>query len=256
MPHVHTVQAKELELQVARARRELAANGIDPWEHSRPATRGECPKERPCPFVGCRHHLAFDVMSVGGLRTARPVPLDACWDLPVSCSLDVADGLVRVDGVDADCDCDDTGGDGWITLEAVGDLLGVTRERVRQIEMNAVEKLRLGLSKMGCEVGPRDPRVADREVWRTNGRRKCSPGHRDRVPELCLCGCGTPLPSRRSGSAGRPLFWATTACYDRGEGGWPRSLARAKAKDGVCPVCGGRPGAGHIYCSGCYRRRR
>ena len=96
-------------------------------EHRRPLTRGECP-EGPCPWVSCKHHLYLDVSpDTGAIKINHPdkEPLD----LAETCSLDVADP----DRVGA--------GDG-VTLEEVGVLLNVTRERVRQVEGRALVQLR------------------------------------------------------------------------------------------------------------------
>jgi hypothetical protein len=79
----------------------------------RPRTRGDCAEgERPCPFVGCRYHLAVDVLDTGSLRITGDLDLEA---MRSTCSLDVAD-------------------QGEHTLLEVGELLNLTRERVRQIE--------------------------------------------------------------------------------------------------------------------------
>lgn len=86
-----------------------------------PRTRAECPTERPCPHVGCRHHLFLEVNKTGSVRFNHP-DLEV-WDLQESCALDVAE----------------RGGE---TMEAVGEVLGVTRERVRQIEIAALARLR------------------------------------------------------------------------------------------------------------------
>ena len=68
---------------------------------------------RPCAFVGCRHHLYLDCTSRGSLKLNFP---EKDWDeIPRSCSLDVAE-------------------DGEHTLEEIGDLMNVTRERARQLE--------------------------------------------------------------------------------------------------------------------------
>lgn len=85
-----------------------------------PRTRADCPTERPCPFAGCRYHLHCDVTRFGSLMLNFP-DLEV-WELQTSCALDVA-------------------GDGEHTLEEVGELLNLTRERVRQIEATALEKL-------------------------------------------------------------------------------------------------------------------
>ena len=71
-------------------------------------TRGECATlPRPCPRTACRHHLVAE--RAAGLEVGP------------SCTLDVADR-------------------GGLTLEEVGAILGVTRERIRQIETNALRK--------------------------------------------------------------------------------------------------------------------
>lgn len=86
----------------------------------RPKTRGECVGgPRPCPWAACRHNNYLEVSSSGGLGTAHRVGIE---DLKDSCSLDVADR-------------------GDSTLEEVGAALGVTRERVRQVEAKALDGL-------------------------------------------------------------------------------------------------------------------
>jgi RNA polymerase nonessential primary-like sigma factor len=47
---------------------------------------------------------------------------------------------------------DKTRGYSGMTLEEVADILGVTRERVRQIEVEALTKLRAELHKRGLEL--------------------------------------------------------------------------------------------------------
>jgi len=76
---------------------------------------------RPCPWVGCIHHLWFTV----AVKSDRRNPLHGLkpWELPETCTLDLADR-------------------GGMTLEEVGYVLGITRERVRQIQDESLEKLR------------------------------------------------------------------------------------------------------------------
>jgi hypothetical protein len=88
---------------------------------ARPTTRAQCRSgPRPCPWVSCRHHLLTDVSTFGALKLNFPDrDLD---ELPATCALDVAER-------------------GGLPLEEVGALLNVTRERARQIEVEALRKI-------------------------------------------------------------------------------------------------------------------
>lgn len=89
----------------------------------RPRNRSDCRGgQRPCPWYGCRHHLGLDVSPSGSMKLST-VPLEQMAD---TCSLDVAD---RVDAGD-------------VALDQVAEMLGVSTERARQIEWNAMGRLR------------------------------------------------------------------------------------------------------------------
>jgi len=92
-------------------------------EYDKPQTRDECAStERPCPFVSCKHHLYIDVNpNTGAIKLNFP-DLEV-WELAETCALDVADR-------------------GGITLEEVGEIMNLTRERVRQVEMRGLMKLK------------------------------------------------------------------------------------------------------------------
>lgn len=77
-----------------------------------------CNAERPCPWVRCKHHLYLDVNPETGSIKLNFPDLEV-WELGESCALDVAE----------------TGG---TTLESVGELLNLTRERIRQVEFRAL----------------------------------------------------------------------------------------------------------------------
>ncbi|CAN5474402.1 hypothetical protein BH11MYX1_BH11MYX1_47520 [soil metagenome] len=89
----------------------------------RPRTRAECSNEqRPCPWVSCKHHLYLDVNPRTGSIKLNFPDLEP-WELKQTCALDVAD-------------------DGGHTLEEVGDITNLTRERIRQLELRGLIELR------------------------------------------------------------------------------------------------------------------
>ena len=90
-------------------------------EYWRPRVRAECVEgPRPCPYVACKYHLYVDVSRSGAIKLNFPDL--SVWDLAESCALDVADR-------------------GGTTLEEVGEILNLTRERIRQLEVRAMAKL-------------------------------------------------------------------------------------------------------------------
>ena len=92
-----------------------------PEDIERPRCRADCENdERPCPWVSCKHHLYIDVEKPGSLKSN--FPRKELWELEETCALDVA-------------------ARGGETLEEIGQLLQITRERVRQIEKSFLERL-------------------------------------------------------------------------------------------------------------------
>jgi hypothetical protein len=88
----------------------------------RPKNRAECVNApRPCPFVSCSHHLYLDVSEKTGSIKLNFPDIEV-WEMKDSCALDVADR-------------------GETTLEDTGAIMNITRERVRQLEVQAVAKL-------------------------------------------------------------------------------------------------------------------
>ncbi len=88
----------------------------------RPETRADCAGgARPCPFVSCKHHLFLDVSARTGAIKLNFPDLDV-WEMTETCALDVSDR-------------------GGTTLEEVGAIMNLTRERIRQVEVKGLAKL-------------------------------------------------------------------------------------------------------------------
>jgi hypothetical protein len=91
-------------------------------DYWKPKMRSECADmERPCPFVSCKYHLYIDVHPVRGAIKINFTDVEV-WEMTETCALDIADR-------------------GGITLEEVGEIMNLTRERVRQVETAGLAKL-------------------------------------------------------------------------------------------------------------------
>jgi hypothetical protein len=135
-----TMSRKEMARDLRRRR---ALGLIDPEEEEliksvegmRPRSRADCVNTpRPCLFVSCKHHLYLDVNPETGSIKLN-FPDKEIWELEETCALDVADK-------------------GGITLEEVGAIMNLTRERIRQVETRGLLKLREAAE---LELDPNDP---------------------------------------------------------------------------------------------------
>ncbi len=123
-----TMSRKEIAREL---RRQRALGVIDPEveeiirevEAQRPRNRADCAAgPRPCMFISCKHHLYLDVNPATGSIKLN-FPDKEIWEMAETCALDVADR-------------------GGITLEEVGAIMNLTRERIRQVETRGLLKLR------------------------------------------------------------------------------------------------------------------
>ncbi|MEI7704978.1 MAG: sigma factor-like helix-turn-helix DNA-binding protein [Deltaproteobacteria bacterium] len=123
-----TMSRKEIAREL---RRQRATGVIDPeveeiireLEAQRPRSRAECAGSvRPCMFISCKQHLYLDVNPTTGSIKLN-FPDKEIWEMGETCALDVADR-------------------GGITLEEVGVIMNLTRERIRQVESRGLLKLR------------------------------------------------------------------------------------------------------------------
>lgn len=127
---VLTIRAMAKDLEAGRAE-------FPETNHYRPRTRGECVDgPRPCPYVSCQHHLYLDVTEAGSIKLNFP-HLEV-WELEETCALDVADR-------------------GGATLEDVGVIMNLTRERTRQIEVGAASQLERHLTRVRLPMLPAEP---------------------------------------------------------------------------------------------------
>ena len=110
--------------RVTRAELQMGALLYPPVEGiERPRTRAECNQEaRPCPWVSCKHHLYLDINPETGSIKINFPDLEP-WEMTHTCSLDVADA-------------------GALTLEEIGSITNLTRERIRQVEVRGLLKLK------------------------------------------------------------------------------------------------------------------
>jgi hypothetical protein len=120
-PRSKTIAMKRL------TREELRQGALmyPPVDIPRPTTRDECRgDQRPCPWVACKHHLYLDINPETGSIKINFPDLEP-WELQHTCALDVAER-------------------GGITLEEVGEIMNLTRERIRQVEVRGLLKLKMG----------------------------------------------------------------------------------------------------------------
>jgi hypothetical protein len=119
-PRAKTIALKRL----TRAELQRGAAMYPPVEDvERPRTRAECrDAPRPCPWVACKHHLYLDINPRTGSIKLNFPELEP-WELAHTCALDVAEN-------------------GALTLEEIGVITNLTRERVRQVEVRGLLTLR------------------------------------------------------------------------------------------------------------------
>lgn len=131
-PRSKTIAMKRL------TREELRQGALmyPPVDIPRPTSREQCRGEmRPCPWVACKHHLYLDINPETGSIKINFPDLEP-WDLKHTCALDVAE-------------------QGGITLEEVGEIMNLTRERIRQVEVRGLLKLKMGSpspDELGAEL--------------------------------------------------------------------------------------------------------
>ncbi len=130
-PRSRTIAMK----RVSRAQRAALAEMFpiaDVQDVPRPTTRAECRQQQgPCPWVACKHHLYLDINPCTGSIKLNFPDLEP-WELAHTCALEVAEAGAR-------------------TLEQVGEITNLTRERVRQVESIGLAKLKSSARRNGLQ---------------------------------------------------------------------------------------------------------
>ena len=124
-------------------------------------TERRCPRAdgdlSPCPWIGCRHHLWVEASRSRdkSRRNGRRLDLELCpTQLQQTCAVDVA--ML-----------------GELTLAAVGNLFGVTRERIRMIELRAAARFAASARELGhdpADLLPEEPLFRQRPAARCRAR--------------------------------------------------------------------------------------
>ena len=121
-----TIRSKTLnrkQMNSMRGQEEADTEMLEILEQNRPEFRYQCKNgPRPCVFFSCKYNLYLDINPKSGSIKFN-FPNKEVWELEETCALDVAER-------------------GGMTLEDLGGLLNLTRERIRQYERNGLTKLR------------------------------------------------------------------------------------------------------------------
>ncbi len=153
----------------------------------RPTTYADCQgRPRPCPWLSCKHNLMLDVnertgslipnlgRTVGGgsrdrRNLTRKLPNLAerqSYGRAAEVEAALLEALDQAAADDAPTCVLDAVRDGQnYTLEEVGDLLSVTRERVRQIEIGALKQIRDTRGRAVAALADWEDARADRSGW-------------------------------------------------------------------------------------------
>lgn len=110
---------------------EVLERGVRPQSYATCVNTGLGSEGKPCPFVSCKRHLALEI---------RGSSLVVCAPHTVP-GKDDPDPVIDIDFDSMKETCSNRLFEEPHTLETIGESLGLTRERVRQIESNGMKAL-------------------------------------------------------------------------------------------------------------------
>jgi len=175
---------------------------------TRPHCRGDCVDgPRPCPWVGCRHNTFLHITNFGRLRLTHGRKLGPL-DVPAgtSCALDLVDRH------------------GAMTLEAAGAVFGLTRERVRQLESQALDALHDDSAYAEHHDDPAEERPGAKSAGgkaRAAESRGAVYAAAERTGRCQFPGCSSPPRARKTAKSRPPAY-----CSEHRDQGVRRRLLR------------------------------
>lgn len=103
-------------------------------QETRPKTRGDCVGgQRPCPWVGCKWHLAIDVNEAGSLKINFPA---------TNATDDLTDEYIDWDSMKETCSLDVVDKSNGLLPSEIGQLLNCVESNIQRIEHDYLTKLR------------------------------------------------------------------------------------------------------------------
>jgi predicted DNA-binding protein (UPF0251 family) len=142
---------RQITISISSMTRKKTTPKEDIQPYGRPKTYGDCveaelgTKDTPCPFVGCKNNLYLDVSEDGSINHSH----SDISDMPETCALRAVDAHRS----------------GMSTNE-IAEVLGVTRQRVHQIEVSALKSIQKSIR---CQRALRDQGESLIDPWRRNG---------------------------------------------------------------------------------------
>lgn len=141
---IHNLVHLKVIVEEDQEAKEACSEVGDDMEEMRPRVRRDClpggkNEQRPCPWYSCKYHLGLNINEDTGSMSVRNLD-----EMVHTCDLDVAE----IGGIPG------SGRGTGITLEESGEIMDLTRERMRQLEVRGIVKAKPVLIARG--MAPED----------------------------------------------------------------------------------------------------